>query len=260
MKKQSLTRMFIAMYGFTPHYLRVSMKNYVIYFSCLWDISFDPVTESPIRATPQYIKKQCEKLARDTLLAAFFVSLLSQYDYAFFETNVEAHTLEHSLFDMLSWRHMANNYLTACKYSICIVALLCVITGPVNTHHIFQKPSMKVMLSLILSQCSLGVSLLYTFAYGYKTDDVVLNPMLKSSSPSDFWGRRWNNSVHKCLKVSYKILRQIVYFSLLITSSLCVDLDTVLSATTFRMELINQPENTRNQRWLALWRHLHIQV
>ena len=58
----------------------------------------------------------------------------------------------------------------------------------------------SVLLSISLSQSSLGVSLLYNLLYGYETYEVVQNPMFKSTSVSEFWGRRWNLSVHKGLK------------------------------------------------------------
>lgn len=38
-----------------------------------------------------------------------------------------------------------------------------------------------------------------------KTKDTTNNPLFGSKSPSDFWGRRWNNVVHKVLKVSLKV-------------------------------------------------------
>jgi hypothetical protein len=41
---------------------------------------------------------------------------------------------------------------------------------------------------------------LYSLALGYETQEVVLSPMTKSQSVSDFWGRRWNVAVHKGLK------------------------------------------------------------
>jgi hypothetical protein len=35
------------------------------------------------------------------------------------------------------------------------------------------------------------------------------NPMLEATSPSDFWGRRWNLIIHNCLKEGvYKPVRQ----------------------------------------------------
>jgi len=36
------------------------------------------------------------------------------------------------------------------------------------------------------------------------------NPMFESESPSDFWGRRWNLLIHKCLKGAiYKPIRSV---------------------------------------------------
>jgi len=165
---QTSLRILQAMYGFTPIPRTASLKNFMIYFSCLFDISFDG--QMPVRAKSQYIRKQLAKLVRDYFLLSIIISFLSKRDYIVFETEFESHSLEHGLKDLLSWRHMANNFLIA----------YCLSTG--------------------LSQSTLGVSLIYNLVYGFETDEVVLNPMLKSSSPSDFWGRRWNNSVHKGLK------------------------------------------------------------
>lgn len=57
-----------------------------------------------------------------------------------------------------------------------------------------------MLLSVSLSQSSLGVSLIYNVLYRCQTYEIVLNPMFKSKSPSEFWGRRWNTLVHKGLK------------------------------------------------------------
>jgi hypothetical protein len=65
------------------------------------------------------------------------------------------------------------------------------------------------MLSISLSQSTTSISLLYNILYGYETYEVVLNPMLRSKSPSDFWGKRWNMVVHKGLKNgAYKPVRK----------------------------------------------------
>ena len=50
---------------------------------------------------------------------------------------------------------------------------------------------------------------MFNLAYGYETNEVVINPMFKSRSPSDFWGRRWNTIVHRGLKNgAYKPVRK----------------------------------------------------
>jgi hypothetical protein len=37
---------------------------------------------------------------------------------------------------------------------------------------------------------------------GYRPADIMRNPLMRSVSPRDFWGRRWNLIVHGILKVS----------------------------------------------------------
>eukprot|EP00984_Skeletonema_dohrnii_P001411 scaffold450_cov116-Skeletonema_dohrnii-CCMP3373.AAC.1 len=59
---------------------------------------------------------------------------------------------------------------------------------------------MALILSLGLKQSTVGISLLYSLVFGYETEDVVLSPMTKSQSPSEFWGRQWNVAVHLGLK------------------------------------------------------------
>jgi len=64
------------------------------------------------------------------------------------------------------------------------------------------------MLSTSLSQSTTGISFLFNLLYGYETLEVVLNPILKSKSPTDFWSKRWNLAVHKGLKNgAYKPVR-----------------------------------------------------
>jgi hypothetical protein len=40
---------------------------------------------------------------------------------------------------------------------------------------------------------------------GYRPVSVMRNPLLRSVSPRDFWGRRWNLVIHGILKVSCAI-------------------------------------------------------
>ena len=91
--------------------------------------------------------------------------------------------------------------------SICISFSMCglIQNGRQRLNHLFFTTAplwiiSSVLLSISLSQSSLGVSLLYNLLYGYETYEVVQNPMFKSTSVSEFWGRRWNLSVHKGLK------------------------------------------------------------
>jgi hypothetical protein len=65
---------------------------------------------------------------------------------------------------------------------------------------------MSVSLTFSLS----GVSVLASLMAGVQFDDRVTDhPMFLSESPSDFWGRRWNNLIHVDLKQGiYKPIRR----------------------------------------------------
>lgn len=48
-------------------------------------------------------------------------------------------------------------------------------------------------------------AMVVTLLFGRKTKVVTQNALLKSTSVSDFWGRRWNQLVHGALKVRMSI-------------------------------------------------------
>jgi hypothetical protein len=159
-----------ALSGFAPAASRASVWNYVVYFSCLFGMEFDTSKQAPKRVTLAFFRKRLATLGRDFGIVSVVICILKPYEYEFFDTHTAVDSMNHTLSEMISWRHLLNNLFVA------------------------------FLVSASLSQSSLGVSLVYNLLYGFQTYEVVLNPMLKSRSPSDFWGRRWNVLVHKGLK------------------------------------------------------------
>lgn len=83
------------------------------------------------------------------------------------------------LSDYLDWRHLCNCFVIAV---------------------FFQQ---ALALSDALS------SNLVQFTLGYKVNQMMHNPMIEATSPSDFWGRRWNVLVHAVMKRGvYKPVRK----------------------------------------------------
>ena len=41
------------------------------------------------------------------------MSILAPYNYTFFHTNYDAHSMQHTFQDLFSWQHLMNNYLVA---------------------------------------------------------------------------------------------------------------------------------------------------
>mmetsp|Transcript_10210 Transcript_10210/g.11313 ORF Transcript_10210/g.11313 Transcript_10210/m.11313 type:complete len:420 (-) Transcript_10210:12-1271(-) len=175
----STLRCLEAMFGFTPRGPKKNLKSYLIYSSCLMGIKFDPKTNDLIPVTVKFIRMQLLTFGRDYVFVVSLMSILKPKDYEFFDVKTHADSLDHSFYELLSWRHLLNNYLVA------------------------------LLLSVSLSQSTLGVSIMYNLVYGYETLEVVRNPILKSTSPSDFWGKRWNILIHQGLKNGvYKPMRQ----------------------------------------------------
>jgi len=48
--------------------------------------------------------------------------------------------------------------------------------------------------------CAFGLHLVIMMVTGYELQDMWVDPLVKSTSASDFWSKRWNLSVHTTLK------------------------------------------------------------
>mmetsp|Transcript_14668 Transcript_14668/g.40772 ORF Transcript_14668/g.40772 Transcript_14668/m.40772 type:complete len:420 (+) Transcript_14668:915-2174(+) len=172
-------RIMEAVFGFTPYPARRSLRNFVIYFSSTQSIDFDRVSGDPKQVSLRFFGKRLATLARDFAINCALFSILKPFNYEPFETNREVHSMDRDLTDLFSWQHLFNNYLIA------------------------------LLISSTVSQGTIGVSLLFNIFYGCQTSEIMLNPMVRSKSPSDFWGRRWNTLVHEGLKNGvYKPIRK----------------------------------------------------
>jgi hypothetical protein len=70
-----------------------------------------------------------------------------------------------------------------------------------NTLHLLSSDITQLNLHMGTS----GAAMVVTLLFGRKTKVVTQNALLKSTSVSDFWGRRWNQLVHGALKVRMSI-------------------------------------------------------
>ena len=109
------THCFIAVYGFSPPAVKKNAHNFIVYFSCAFGISYDTETLEPKRASLKYLWKQFVKIMSGFVSVSLLISVLKQCDYEYFETGYPANSMDQSLRDLFSWRHMLNNFLLACK-------------------------------------------------------------------------------------------------------------------------------------------------
>jgi len=158
-----------AMYDTSPHSVEASLVNYVTYYTSLMHFDWDPKT-----ATRRRISKH--ELLWELALLVFFLLLLSTvlsvelyYNFKPFDSPVVLDNYHLHLTDLLSPAHLGNAYGLAL--------------------------TVYLTLSFGFRLTALGEQL-----KGYRTQPIFHNPLFTSRSPSEFWGKRWNLTIHRILK------------------------------------------------------------
>ena len=79
------------------------------------------------------------------------------------------------------------------------------------TWQLYANSALQALLfQMYLTTYVEALNFVFAVLTGYDVEPGMLNPLLESKSPSDFWGKRWNTLVHTCLKNGvYKPLRQL---------------------------------------------------
>jgi hypothetical protein len=99
--------------GFTPFAAKKNLFNYVIYFSCIFSITFDDITSNPIPISLDFISRRLRTILRDFVIVSAIISILKEYGYESFNTTLPPDSMEHSLAELFSWQHLVNNFLVA---------------------------------------------------------------------------------------------------------------------------------------------------
>lgn len=169
-----------------------SWSTYCAYFALPFDMVFDPTTNKPVMATKQDYINGAVNFIKAVSFIIGMCSIFSPMGYMPFpQANAGDFHEGIALSDYLDWRHLCNSF---------VIALF------------FQQ-------GLALGDAASAN--LVQFTFGYKVNQMMHNPMLEATSPSDFWGRRWNVLVHAVMKRGvYKPVRK--YSSSAVLASLAV--------------------------------------
>ncbi|KAL7510199.1 hypothetical protein ACHAXN_008206 [Cyclotella atomus] len=180
-----------AIFGFVPSGATISLTTYCKYFSAPSELVFDKESGKPTAAVWNDYVESALNIMLSALRISVLVSFLSHYNYRpFGDTNAG------EFFDGVQIRHLSLRHLGNCFF----IALF------------FQQ-------ALALGDAVIGNGV--QIMTGYKVLKSMRNPMLEASSPSDFWGRRWNLVVHSVMKRGvYKPVRK--YLDSSIAASLLV--------------------------------------
>lgn len=157
-------RTFEAMYEIVPAFAEGSLGKYALYFCSTVQFDFDAETQEVRRVTLISLLRRAGHFLWLFVQTAVLCSILVPTGFQIIPME------ERTWWNLFSWRNLANNYIMA-----------------------FHT-------SLSLEVGAAGIALGISTLTGIETMDLNVNPLTTSSSPSDFWGNRWNRVVSSALK------------------------------------------------------------
>jgi Membrane bound O-acyl transferase family len=169
----AIFRTLEAMYGFAPTASITSVYNYALYFT------------SPLLLNAKTKSKVNEKDPKP----AWFTSLYHQ-----------AETFASGLFVTGMYQSYIRAIVPYGKGPASTPSNLYTWSSLVDSQIWYETISYAFLLQLYLATCSSGLALSTMILTGYSTQPISDAPLQHCTSPSDFWGRRWNNLIHTCLK------------------------------------------------------------
>lgn len=169
-----------AMHGTSPPVAESSLGSYVAYYSSLFDFYWVKETLSRQRITGKQLGDRFYRITCHYLLLSLIVSYLMHYDFKPFPSPVQLDQYNLNM-DLFMPGQLLNNYLYGVMTFFC--------------------------LNLGWNMAALSINL-----QGFQTVLPFHNPLFTSRSPSDFWGRKWNMTIHEMLKRgAYKPARVLGY-------------------------------------------------
>jgi len=171
-----------AINGFSPPHATKSMADYLIHYASVALPSRDK-NGNLIKLSMREVTKNGIKFLMYLFTLGIQQSLMSQYKYySVFKDPVDLDDEWFSIHRFITWQLYANSFFQA------------------------------VLFQLYLCTYLEALRLVFSLGLGYQMKEMMGNPLFGSSSPSDFWGRRWNLVVHSLLKGGiFKPVRR--YFS-----------------------------------------------
>jgi hypothetical protein len=159
-----------AMYGTSPSVVETSLGHYVAYYTSLFDFYWNPETKSRQKISWNDLFGRVYRIKAHYVLASLILSYMLHYNFKPFPSSVALDSY-HISAKLFTFGQLLNNYL----YALMIFFTL----------------------ALGWNIAALSFNLL-----GFRTAIPFHNPIFTSKSPTDFWGNKWNMTIHAFLKVS----------------------------------------------------------
>jgi hypothetical protein len=158
-----------AMHDTSPAVVETSLAHYVAYYTSLFDFYWDPKTKSRERISAKQLAEKLYRITCHFFFLSLILSYLLHYDFRPFHSAVQLDHY-HLTLELLAPGQLSNNYLYA-------------------------------LMTFFILSLGWNLASLSTNFQGFRTVAPFHNPIFTSTSPSDFWGRKWNMTTHEAMKV-----------------------------------------------------------
>ena len=158
-----------AMHDTSPSVVESSLGHYLAYYTSLFDFFWNDTTKSREKIPTRELGDKLYRIACHFLLVSFMTSFLLHFDFKPFPSEVQVDRF-HLTSALFAPGHLLNNYL----YTLLLFFTL----------------------ALGMNMAALSLN-----AQGYRTVIPFHNPLFTSKSASDFWGKKWNVTIHQIVKV-----------------------------------------------------------
>jgi hypothetical protein len=158
-----------ALYGTSRSYVERNFRQFFLYYTSPVTFVFDRKTGQVQKSTNGEILSKLGKLLPGLVETTLLLNLLLASDHYIFP-----HRQRETVLDFLHWGNLMNNLALAYLTEIYLE---------------FGTRSAAIVISLVS---------------GMETIEVNDSPLSKSTSVSEFWGKRWNRLVGELLRVSAK--------------------------------------------------------
>ena len=157
------------MHNFVPKGVDESFERYAIYNAAVLELEFDKNHNYRV-ASGSDKKLALIRFSKQYVVLGLYLSFLSCFDYQVFDYDVDANIHGFAL------EHLMNSNL------------------------FLDNIMMTILFQQILTVFMMMLAILATAILGVKVSEGMVNPVFTASSPSDFWGRKWNLVIHGALK------------------------------------------------------------
>jgi len=162
-----------AVFGTSPICAEKSFSRYALYMASPLEVCFEKNTCRPIKVNLAHTLRALGDFALFLVVLGLYQSIFGPSRYQPFATGKNIAPLDsnsRSLKDLVGSGHLGNNLVAA------------------------------LLLQLYLTTFCLGLKAVTNLVASIETKQVMSDALFRSSSPSEFWGRRWNTLIHGVLK------------------------------------------------------------